>query len=142
MASGSSKAADPGLARGLLDTSVVIDLNLVDGDRLPGETAITTITLAELAAGPHATSNREERSRRQDRLVWAASQWDSLPFDVAAARSYGRVYAAVKGRGRSTRRRLADLLIAAIALANDLPLYTRNPADFEGLERLIAIRVV
>jgi len=142
MASGSSAAADPALARGLLDTSVVIDLDLIDDGRLPDETAISTITLAELAAGPHATSNAEERSRRQDRLTWAASQWDSLPFDAAAARSYGRVYASVRGRGRATRRRLADLLIAAIALANDLPLYTRNPADFEGLERLIAIHAV
>ena len=142
VASQSSPRENAGVVRGLLDTSIVIDLDLIDGDCLPNETAISAITLAELAAGPHATSDREERSRRQDRLVWAASLWDPLPFDAAAARSYGRVYAAVKGRGRSTRRRLADLLIAAIALANDLPLYTRNPADFEGLERLIAINVV
>lgn len=142
VASRSSRRESTDAVRGLLDTSVVIDLDLIDADRLPHETAISVVTLAELAAGPHATSNREEQSRRQDRLIWAASQWDALPFDAAAARSYGRVYAAVKGRGRSTRRRLADLFIAAIAVANDLPLYTRNPADFEGLDRLIEINVV
>ena len=54
--------------RGLLDTSVVIDLDEIDPMRLPEETAIAAVTLAELAAGPHATDDPGERARRQDRL--------------------------------------------------------------------------
>ena len=129
----------PSQARGLLDTSVIIDLDLINTDLLPGETAISAITLAELAAGPHAAADDQERGRRQDRLQWAASSWDPLPFDGEAARAYGRIYATVRGSGRTSRRRFADLLIAATALARGLPLFTRNPADFAGLGELIQI---
>ena len=128
--------------RGLLDTSVVIDLDLIDGDDLPPETAISAVTLAELAAGPHATADELERGRRQDRLQWAASSWDPLPLDGEVARAYGRLYATMRGSGRASRRRFADLLIAATALAHSLPLFTRNPSDFAGLEDLVEIRNV
>jgi hypothetical protein len=128
--------------RGLLDTSVVVDLDLLDPERLPNETAISAITLAELAAGPHATDAEEERARRQDRLQWAAATWDPLPFDADAARAYGRVFAVVAARGRSYRPRLADLLIAATAVANGLPVYTRNPDDFAGLEKVVPVRAM
>jgi predicted nucleic acid-binding protein len=124
--------------RGLLDTSVVIDHDLIDTDRLPEESAVSVITLAELAAGPHATDDEAERARRQDRLQWVAATWDPLPFDADAARSYGRVYAAVKAAGTS-RSRLADLLIAATAAANGLPLYTRNAPDVAALEGIVEV---
>ena len=127
---------------GILDTSVVIDLGEIDPKLLPDDSAIAAVTLAELAAGPHATSDEEERARRQDRLLWAASTWDALPFDVDAARMYGRIFAAMRASGRTSRARLADLLIASTAAANGLALYTRNPADFAGLERLVVVKAV
>ena len=128
--------------RGLLDTSVVVDHDRVDPALLPDESAIAAVTLAELTAGPHATQDEQERARRQDRLQWAAATWDALPFDVGAARTYGRVFAATRAAGRSSRTRLADLLIASTAAANGLPLYTRNPADFAGLEQIVTIIAV
>ncbi|HUG79602.1 MAG TPA: type II toxin-antitoxin system VapC family toxin [Burkholderiales bacterium] len=128
--------------RGLLDTSVVVDHDLVDPALLPDESAISAVSLAELAAGPHATRDEQERARRQDRLQWAAATWNALPFDTEAARTYGRVFAATKAAGRSSRTRLADLLIASTAAANGLPLYTRNPADFAGLEQLVTVIAV
>lgn len=127
---------------GLLDTSVVIDHDLVDPAALPDSSAIAAITLAELAAGPHATQDRAERGRRQDRLQWAASTWDPLPFDAECARAYGRLYAALRARGRSPRARVADLLIAATAVAHDLPVYTRNPDDFQSLRTLMRVIAV
>lgn len=127
------------VARGLLDTSVVVDLDLLDQSDLPDEVAISTVTLAELSAGPIAATNPAERSRRQDRLQRTEAAFDPLPFDVEAARAYGRVHAAVLERGRQPRRRFADLLIASVALSSALPLVTRNPADFAGLESLIAV---
>jgi len=129
-------------SRGLLDTSVVIDHDIIDPAALPDESAIAAVTLAELAAGPHAARADDERARRQDRLQWAAATWDALPFDADATRAYGRVFAAVRAAGRPGRARLADLLIAATAIANDLPLYTRNPADFTALERLVEVHLV
>ncbi len=95
--------------------------------------------MAELAAGPHATERNDERARRQDRLQWATATWDPLPFDAEAARIYGRLFAAERAAGRSGRARLADLLIAATAAANDLPLYTRNPADFGAMTDIVTI---
>lgn len=125
--------------RGLLDTSVVIDHDILDPALLPDESAISAVTLAELAAGPHATRDEDERARRQDRLQWAAATWDPLPFDAETARMYGRIFAAVHAAGRTSRARLADLLIASTAAANGLPLYTRNPSDLAALEKLVKI---
>ncbi len=128
--------------RGLLDTSVVVDLADVDARTLPGEMAISTITVAELAAGPHASTDPHERARRQRRLQAVEATFDPLPFDRAAARAYGQVYASVTAAGRRARgRRAVDLLIAATALANGLPLYTRNPDDVAGLDGLQVVAV-
>jgi predicted nucleic acid-binding protein len=126
--------------RGLLDTSVVIDLDSLAPDVLPEHVAISAVTLAELAAGPAAAhDDLAERARRQDQLQRAEAAFDPLPFDVEAARAYGRIYAAVRAHGRAPRRRLADLMIAAVALANDLPVVTRNGADLAGLDGLVEI---
>lgn len=123
--------------RALLDTSVVVDLGTIPAEDLPDEQAICAITLAELAAGPHATDDDAERARRQDRLQRIESVLDPLPFDAAAARAYGRIYAATRAATRKPRgARAVDLLIAAVALANGLPLVTRNPADFAHLEAI------
>jgi hypothetical protein len=127
------------MGRGLLDTSVLIDIDRIDAQALPDESAVAAITLAELAAGPHATDDPQERARRQDRLQWASSTWEPLPFDADAARAYARVFAATRGAGRTGRGRLADLFIAATALANDLPIYSRNPDDFEPLRELVEV---
>lgn len=135
--------ADPPVARGVIDTSVVIDLEHVAATDLPAEVAVSAITLAELAAGPHATADPQERARRQDRLQRAEATFDPLPVDAAVARAYGRIYAAVAGAGRKARgARSLDLLIAATALASNLPLYTRNPNDFRGTESLVEIVAV
>ncbi len=126
-------------ARGLLDTSVVIDLPAIDRARLPAESAISALTLAELAAGPHATADPRERARRQQRLQWAEATFDPLPFDLSAARAFGVVFAATQKAGRRGRRRVVDLLIASVAAANGLPLYTRNAADFRGLAKVVQV---
>lgn len=126
--------------RGVVDTSVIIDLDAVLAGSLPRELAISVITLAELAAGPHATSDLSERARRQDRLQRTETTFEPIMVDTAVARAYARVYAAVAAAGRKARgARSLDLLIAATALAADLPLYTRNPDDFVGLDGLIAV---
>ena len=127
-------------ARGILDTSVVIDLERLDPVQLPIEIAISAITMAELAACPHATADPEERSRRQDRLQRAEAAFDPLPFDSEASRAYGRVYSAVVAAGRRARgARAVDLLIAATACSTGLPLYTRNPEDFQALGDLVEV---
>lgn len=126
--------------RGLLDTSVVIALHDIPLASLPEEPAISALTLAELAAGPHATTDPSERALRQDRLQRAEATFDPLPFDLAAARAYGRVLAAVVEQGRTARaRRAVDLMVAATALAGGLPLYTRDPDDLRGLDSLVEI---
>lgn len=126
--------APPQAVRGLLDTSVVIALETLPAERLPEEPAISALTLAELAAGPLATDDEHERARRQDRLQRVEALLDPLPFDAAAARAYGRVYAATRSARRKPRgARAVDLMLAAVALANNLPLFTRNPDDFDHL---------
>ena len=126
--------------RGLLDTSVVIDLERLEIAHLPVESAVSAITMAELAAGPHATQDPDERARRQDRLQRAEAAFDPLPFDSEASRAYGRIYAAVVGAGRKARgARAVDLFIAATACSYGLPLYTRNPSDFHALGNLVEV---
>jgi predicted nucleic acid-binding protein len=129
--------------RGLLDTSVVIELEQLDASTLPEQLAVSAVTMAELAAGPHATEDPDERARRQDRLVRAEATFEPLPFDAAAARAYGRIYAAVLEAGRKARGQGAiDLLIAAVALSTELPLFTRNEDDFVLLEHLVDVVAV
>lgn len=129
--------------RGLIDTSVIIGLERVLPDALPAELAIASITLAELAAGPHAADDHAERARRQDRLQRTEATFDALPFDTGCARAYGHIYAHTRVGGRKARgKRAVDLLIAATALAADLPLYTANPADFAWLDTLIDVVAV
>jgi len=107
---------------------------------LPLEAAVSAITMAELAAGPHATSDPAERARRQDRLQRAEAAFDPLPFDGDSARAYGRVFSSVVSAGRKARgARAVDLLIAATALSASLPLYTRNGDDFRALDDLIDV---
>lgn len=126
--------------RGLIDTSVVIDLDLIEPTDLPVELAVSAVTMAELAAGPHATADPAERARRQDRLQRAEATFEPLPVDASVARAYGRVYAAVGAAGRKARgRRAVDLFIAATAVAASLPLYTRNPEDFAGLSDILEV---
>lgn len=129
--------------RGIIDTSVVIDLEQLEAGQLPIEVAVSAITMAELAAGPHATDDPDERARRQDRLQRAEAAFDPLPFDGEAARAYGRIYSAEVVNGRKARgTRAVDLLIAATACAARLPVYTRNPDDFQGLRGLVDVVAV
>lgn len=135
--------ADQRRPQGLLDTSVVIDLERLDPAQLPIESAVSAITMAELAAGPHATQDPDERARRQDRLQRAEAVFDPLPFDSEASRAYGRIYAAVIAAGRTARgARAVDLLIAATACSTGLALYTRNPDDFQALDDLVEVVAV
>ena len=128
------------MTSGLLDTSVIISWDDPEVlDVLPDEAAVSAITMAELAAGPHLASTSAESARRQVRLQQVEASFAPLVFDAAAARSYGQVVAAVTANGRSLRSRIADLLIAATAHANGLALYTRNPDDFAGLDEIIAV---
>ena len=131
---------DPRHPRGIVDTSVLIDLGRLKAESLTDELAISAVSLAELAAGPHATADPAERARRQERLQRAEATFDPIPLDADAARAYGRAYAAVAAAGRKARgRRALDLLIAATAVAAGLPLYTRNPDDFRELDSLIDV---
>lgn len=108
----------------------------------PDEVAVSTVTLAELAAGPHLAAEPAERARRQVRLQQAELLFDPIDFVRAVARSDGQVVAAVALVVRSPRRRVADLLIAAVAHANGLALYTRSAADFAGLDALVTVVAV
>ena len=128
---------------GVLDTSVVIDITRIQRDLLPNELAVSAITMAELAAGPHATLDFEERARRQDLLQRIEASLDPLPFDTEAARAFGRLYASVFQQGKKARgARALDLMIAATALSHRLPLYTRNPQDFVAISEIVEIIAV
>jgi tRNA(fMet)-specific endonuclease VapC len=127
---------------GILDTSTVIELSQVDDPaRLPTSPLITTITLAELSVGPLVAVDDTERAARQVRLQQAEADFDPLPFDAHAARAFGRVAASLRPAGRKPAARTFDAMIAAIAVANDLPVYTCNPTDFTGIEGLTVVAV-
>lgn len=134
--------------QGMLDTNILVLRRWVDPAELPDEMAISAITLAELSAGPHevrrndeqdAYEEHAERARRLEVLQRAESEFDPVPFDAEAARIFGRVSAAVIAAGRKPRGRIVDLMIAATAIAEGLPLFTTNPADFAGLSELLPI---
>jgi predicted nucleic acid-binding protein len=114
------------------------------GHQLPDEMAISAVTLAELSAGVHLVQGKDaearaERARRMEVLQRVEHEFDPIPFDTEAARSFGRISAAVLGVGRRPRRRVADLMIASVAAAQVLPLYTTNPDDFSGLDAIVDV---
>ncbi len=134
--------------QGLLDTNILILRKWIDPAELPAAVAISAITLGELSAGPHEVrpnseqqeyEEHAERARRLDVLQRAENEFDPIPFGVEAARAYGQVAAAVIAAGRKPRRRAVDLMIASVAIAEGLPLFTTNAADFAGLDHLLAV---
>lgn len=128
--------------RGLLDTSTLILLpRLDDATQLPHEPLISTITLAELSVGPLVARTEAQRAARQAHLQQAEADFEPLPFDAAAARAFGHVAASLRHAGRKPSARSYDAMIAAVAVANALPLYTANPDDFAGIDRLDVIDV-
>lgn len=126
---------------GLLDTNTLILIDRLRVEDLPVEPVITCVTLAELSAGPLATDDEAERAARQARLQEAEAAFEPLAFDTPAARAYGRVAASLRRAGRKPTARAFDALIAATAIANDLPLYTCNPRDFEGIDDLAVVTI-
>lgn len=121
----------------MLDTSTVILLGqLADASDLPDESVISSITLAELSVGPHVARTSAQRAARQAHLQQAESDFDTIAFDAGAARAFGRVAAALRSSGRKPAARAYDALIAAAAIAEDLPLYTCNPDDFADIPGL------
>jgi len=128
--------------RGVLDTSTVIFLPRIEEPTLlPEEPLITAVTLAELSVGPLVASSDEERAARQAHLQQAEADFDPLPFDANAARAFGLVAAALRRSGRKTAARSYDAMIAATAIANELPLYTCNPGDFSDIDGLDVVGV-
>ncbi len=123
--------------RGLLDTSTVILLGRVDDpSQLPDDSVVSAITLAELSVGPLVATSDAERAARQAHLQQAESDFEVVPFDAVSARAFGGVAASLRASGRKPAARAYDALIAATAIANGLPLYTANPGDFAGIDRL------
>jgi tRNA(fMet)-specific endonuclease VapC len=127
---------------GILDTSTVILLpHLRDPAVLPEEPMITAVTLAELTVGPLVTDDDRERAARQAHLQQAETDFDPIPFDAPAARAFGRVAASLRKAGRKPAARAYDAMIAAIAIANALPLFTCNPKNFAGIGELVVVPV-
>lgn len=127
---------------GLLDTRTVILLSrLRDPDALPAIPWISAITLAELSVGPLVASDDRERAARLAHLQQAEADFDPLPFDSDAARAFGQVAASLRRSGRKPMARAYDALIAAVAIARELPLYTCNPDDFEGIDGLTVVAI-
>jgi len=126
---------------GLLDTSTVILLGRLDPAELPSEPLISTVTLAELSVGPLVATSERERAARQRHLQYAEADFEPLPFDAAAARAFGQVAADLRAAGRKPAARAFDAMIAATALAADIPVYTCNPPDFEGVTSLEVVAV-
>ena len=127
---------------GVLDTCTFIDLGVLDPDDLPVYPELTTITLAELYQGVTMAKDPVTMAARAELLHAGVSEFEPLPFDADAAARYGSLVALVLDAGRNPRPRRLDLMIAAIASVQGLPLYTRNPADFKGLGELLTVHAV
>lgn len=123
--------------RGMLDTSTVILLGrLSDPSVLPTDSMVSAVTLAELSVGPLVARTARERVARQAHLQQAEADFEATPFGPEAARAFGRVAASLRATGRKHAARAYDALIAATALAENVPIYTCNPDHFEGIDGL------
>ena len=124
---------------GVLDTSAYIDLALLDPAVLPVTSELTAITMAELHQGVAMAKDAVSRAARTEKLGAAIVEFEPLPFDGPAAARYGTLVALTIQVNRDPKPRRMGLMIAAIASAHGLPLYTRNPADLVGLKDMLQI---
>jgi len=124
--------------RAILDTSI-----LIGADAPPEEisTAISTVTIAELHYGLLVARDEQTRATRATRLGLVEARYpDPLGIDDRVAREWGRLQAAVVSRGAKSRRRSADLAIAATANVHDAILVTLNVKDFKIIHDLVQVR--
>lgn len=140
-------SAEPSGDRLLLDTNILIWRRALPPGLFRGSVSISAVTLAELSAGVNMVQGEgpaaiEERALRLAVLQQTENEFDPIPFGPQAARVYGRMCAAVLASGRTPRRRVADLMIAATAAAEDAALCTMNPDDFVGLDKLVRVIAV
>jgi toxin FitB len=124
------------VSRGILDTSVLIATNVAP---IPGELAISVVSLAELQFGVLVAKDEQARGLRLSRLSAIQRRFDPLPVDDAVADSYAQLAARIVQAGRRPRGRAMDLLIAATAHAHNATVYTRNADDLAGLEDLVTV---
>jgi toxin FitB len=127
---------------GVLDTSVYIDLALLDPADLPATPELTAITFAELHQGVAMAKDATIRASRTEKLAAAIVEFEPLPFDGPAAARYGTLVALTIQVNRDPKPRRLDLMIAAVASALGLPLYTRNSKDLVGLADMLDVRQV
>jgi tRNA(fMet)-specific endonuclease VapC len=128
---------------GLLDTSVVVSLGgMTEASGLPSRCFVSVVTRAELSVGPLVARNDEDRIARQGVLQQVEADFVPIRFDASAARAFGRVAAQLRPSGRTTSGRAYDALIAATPVAHGLPVYTRNPDDFAGIDALVVVVAV
>jgi predicted nucleic acid-binding protein len=123
----------------VLDTSVLIADDVAP---LPGELAISAVSLAELHFGVLVAVDDEARARRLSRLSAVQRRFDPLPVDDLVAESYGLLAARVVRSSRQPRAPVMDLLIAATAHAHGATLFTRNGDDLRGLDDLLDVAVI
>jgi predicted nucleic acid-binding protein len=124
---------------GLLDTCVLIDINAIDEAKLPVRAQISTVTLAELGLGIALATTPETLAVRTERMLEIEHGFDPLPFSATAARRFTSMAKLVVVSGRNPKPRKVDLMIAAVASVNDLPLFTRNPDDFKEIANLLTV---
>jgi toxin FitB len=124
------------VSRGIVDTSILIATDITP---IPGELAISVVSIAELQFGVLVAKTPEARANRLARLSAIQRRFDPLPVDDSVADSYARLAARVVEIGRQPRARAMDLLIAATAHAHDASIYTRNAADLAGLEDIVNV---
>ena len=125
----------------LLDTSIVSDYPAAAVAAHAETAAVSTITLAELAYGLH-TEDPLRNAAREQRYHWISHALEPIQFGVGAARIYGALCAHVRARGRDSKPRRFDMLIAAVAVDLGIPLITRNENDFRGIHRALAVIAV
>jgi predicted nucleic acid-binding protein len=126
----------------VVDTSIIAAIKLYDPAELPDTFLITAVTLGELSYSPHAIDDPAKLAGRVAVLQHVEATFEPLPYDQSAARLYGQICAAVRTAGRRPRSRASDLMIAATAASNELPLYTANPDDFNGADGLVEVVAV
>jgi predicted nucleic acid-binding protein len=130
-----------GVGRGLLDTSVFIASETarpLEVERLPRESAISAVTVAELHVGVLAARDTDTRARRLATLD-AVADIELLVVDAAVAASWAllRVHLAETGR----RLNVNDLWIAATALAHGVPVVTQDD-DFDPIDGVAGLSVI